>query len=232
MDKAQYNLCFDNNQTCGDVFFRFEKEALVWMRDNIHGTPVVADAPVDYYRESGGMVATYTGLPICSACSTRASSAMTGRWASATATPRVLHHRRAERARIMIAKYDIQYIYIGQVARICVQEYRRRDVEVRRYGPGRLAGSGSIRTTAVTIYHVKPQTTQPGQGITPGQPRPSPDAQADADRAAAGDRSALVALEAAVRANPTDIGGPAANWRTTTAITRSSRRRWRSTRQS
>ena len=42
---------------CGTVLFRFEREALDWMRRNIDGAPVVADDPHDYYRESGGLVA-------------------------------------------------------------------------------------------------------------------------------------------------------------------------------
>jgi YYY domain-containing protein len=41
-----------------------EQEALNWLRDNVTGTPVVAEAALGYYREGGSRVAAYTGLPI------------------------------------------------------------------------------------------------------------------------------------------------------------------------
>ena len=41
-----------------------EQEALRWLRDNVNGTPVVAEAAMGYYREGGSRVAAYTGLPI------------------------------------------------------------------------------------------------------------------------------------------------------------------------
>ncbi|MBN1934367.1 MAG: hypothetical protein JW934_06865, partial [Anaerolineae bacterium] len=37
--------------------------ALRWLNENVKGTPVVAEAPVGYYREFGLRVATFTGLP-------------------------------------------------------------------------------------------------------------------------------------------------------------------------
>jgi uncharacterized membrane protein len=38
-------------------------EAIRWLRDNVQGTPVLAEAPIGYYREFGVRAASYTGLP-------------------------------------------------------------------------------------------------------------------------------------------------------------------------
>jgi uncharacterized membrane protein len=38
-------------------------DAIRWLREHVEGTPVVAEAPIGYYREFGVRVASYTGLP-------------------------------------------------------------------------------------------------------------------------------------------------------------------------
>jgi uncharacterized membrane protein len=38
-------------------------QAIRWLRDHVQGTPVLAEAPIGYYREFGVRVASYTGLP-------------------------------------------------------------------------------------------------------------------------------------------------------------------------
>jgi len=38
-------------------------QAIRWLRENVWGTPVVAEAPIGYYREFGVRVASFTGLP-------------------------------------------------------------------------------------------------------------------------------------------------------------------------
>ncbi len=42
---------------------RFDYDAIKWMQENIHGTPIIAEAKIGYYREWGMRVAAYTGLP-------------------------------------------------------------------------------------------------------------------------------------------------------------------------
>ena len=63
MDKTVYTIAFDNNAIQGPVVFHFERDALDWLNTHIAGTPVVAEAPLGYYRESGMMVGTYSGMP-------------------------------------------------------------------------------------------------------------------------------------------------------------------------
>ncbi|MHB1317653.1 MAG: DUF2298 domain-containing protein, partial [Anaerolineae bacterium] len=45
------------------VDMRYDREALVWMWEHIQGTPVLAEAPVGFYREGGLRISSYTGLP-------------------------------------------------------------------------------------------------------------------------------------------------------------------------
>jgi YYY domain-containing protein len=40
-----------------------DRDAIRWLEENVRGTPVLAEAPVWYYRDFGGKVASYTGLP-------------------------------------------------------------------------------------------------------------------------------------------------------------------------
>jgi uncharacterized membrane protein len=41
----------------------FDREALVWIWEHIEGTPILAEAPVGFYREGGLRISSYTGLP-------------------------------------------------------------------------------------------------------------------------------------------------------------------------
>jgi len=45
------------------IELRYTYEALQWLLENIQGTPVIAEGRIDYYREGGMRVASYTGLP-------------------------------------------------------------------------------------------------------------------------------------------------------------------------
>ena len=38
-------------------------EAIRWLQENVPGTPVLAEAPIGYYREFGVRVSSFTGLP-------------------------------------------------------------------------------------------------------------------------------------------------------------------------
>ena len=46
-----------------EIELRYDYEALNWLLDNVTGTPLVAEAPIGYYREGGLRVASFTGFP-------------------------------------------------------------------------------------------------------------------------------------------------------------------------
>jgi YYY domain-containing protein len=45
------------------IHLRGDYDAIRWLLDNVPGTPVLAEAPIGYYREFGVRVSSYTGLP-------------------------------------------------------------------------------------------------------------------------------------------------------------------------
>jgi YYY domain-containing protein len=45
------------------IHLREDYEAIRWLQANVRGTPVLAEAPIGYYREFGVRVSSYTGLP-------------------------------------------------------------------------------------------------------------------------------------------------------------------------
>ncbi len=45
------------------IVLRHDYEAIGWLLANVRGTPVIAEAPLGYYREGGMRVSSYTGLP-------------------------------------------------------------------------------------------------------------------------------------------------------------------------
>jgi len=45
------------------IHLRGDYDAIRWLMENVRGTPVLAEAPIGYYREFGVRVSSYTGLP-------------------------------------------------------------------------------------------------------------------------------------------------------------------------
>ena len=45
------------------IELKWEYEAIQWLLENVKGTPVIAEGRIDYYREFGMRVSSYTGLP-------------------------------------------------------------------------------------------------------------------------------------------------------------------------
>jgi uncharacterized membrane protein len=45
------------------IELRGDYQAIRWLQDNVRGTPVLAEAPIGYYREFGVRVSSFTGLP-------------------------------------------------------------------------------------------------------------------------------------------------------------------------
>ncbi len=45
------------------IELKYDYDAIQWLLDNVRGNPVVAEGRIDYYREGGMRVASFTGLP-------------------------------------------------------------------------------------------------------------------------------------------------------------------------
>jgi uncharacterized membrane protein len=59
MTVGSYTWPDDQNR----IVLASDYQAIRWLQDNVRGTPVLAEAPIGYYREFGGRVSSYTGLP-------------------------------------------------------------------------------------------------------------------------------------------------------------------------
>jgi uncharacterized membrane protein len=100
------------------IELKWDLEAIRWLQQNVEGTPVVAEATLAYYREHGGRVASYAGLPMLLGHHQQGEQ----RWGSQTG-PR---NRDAEtlfngigvgQAQRVIKDLNIRYIYVGQLER-------------------------------------------------------------------------------------------------------------------
>jgi uncharacterized membrane protein len=100
------------------IELKWDEEAIRWLQENVEGTPVVAEAALGYYREHGGRVASYTGLPTLLGHHQGGEQ----RWGSQVG-PRgreagvLFNGTDIAQAKEVIEDLGIRYIYIGQLER-------------------------------------------------------------------------------------------------------------------
>ncbi len=97
---------------------RGDYAAIRWLMDNVRGTPVLAEAPIGYYREFGVRVASYTGLPTLLGMheSEQRYGWQVGR---RSAEARELFNSPApERTRELLHKLRVRYVYLGPLERV------------------------------------------------------------------------------------------------------------------
>ncbi|MBM3190000.1 MAG: hypothetical protein FJZ90_14915, partial [Chloroflexi bacterium] len=103
-----------------EIEMAFDREAIAWLWEHVEGTPVIAEAPLGYYREGGLRVSSYTGLPTLLGAHEREQRPweMVGereRVAQAVYTYSV-HETRDLMA--LLDRYGVRYVYVGQLERI------------------------------------------------------------------------------------------------------------------
>ncbi len=126
-------------------------EAINWLLENVRGTPVVAEAPLPYYREFGLKVASYTGLPTLLGAhqnEQRYDWQVGQRSGDADVFYRTVD---LEEARELIDRLNIGYIYVGQLERtIYPEEGLDKFEDLRGFGDLDLV----YRNAGVKIYEV------------------------------------------------------------------------------
>ncbi len=113
MTVGRYTWPDDSNP----IELRYDYEAIQWFLVNVEGTPVVAEAPLPYYREGGLRVASYTGLPTL--VGAHQNEQRYG-WmvAQREAEARSLYESTdLEETKVLIEELNIRYIYVGQLER-------------------------------------------------------------------------------------------------------------------
>ncbi|HUS14210.1 MAG TPA: DUF2298 domain-containing protein [Chloroflexia bacterium] len=207
MDKTVLNIGMENNAISGPVVYNLERPALDWLNANVKGTPVMAAAPREYYRESGMMSSTYTGIPMV----------VGGLHQDEQRYDWQVGERRNDmqnffttdnisRTLLILNKYDIEYVYVGQIERLA---YKNSPTGLTKFQDmqGKYLDV-AFSNDLVTIYHVNDaqrRQVQQDLGTAPGTlaieptPRPRP------TEPALGDDPALRSLQAAVKAAPNNL---------------------------
>jgi len=134
------------------IELRWDLEAIRWLQDNVEGTPVIAEAALAYYREHGGRVASYAGLPMLLGHHQQGEQ----RWGSQTG-PRsrdadaLFNSTDVSRVWQIVKDLQVRYVYIGQLER---NYYDAAGLEKFE----RMADSGELRVVfrneGTTIYEV------------------------------------------------------------------------------
>ena len=99
------------------ITLQYDYDAIHWLLDNVKGNPVVAEGRIDYYREGGMRVASFTGLPSLLGAhqgEQRYSFQVGQREADAR---EFFSTADISRAQQLMQKMAVRYIYIGQLER-------------------------------------------------------------------------------------------------------------------
>ncbi len=176
MNVTILTLGFDNNKVSGPINYRYEREALDWMNTHINGTPVIAAAPREYYRESGMMPSTYTGLPMVVG-GLHQDEQRYG-WEVSERRDDMNNFYRdpdVQQTLLLINKYDIEYIYVGQIETIGYQDAPAGIAKFKdMVGPYL---DVAYQNDLVTIYRVRSAEVAANVGSAPGAapaPKPTP----------------------------------------------------------
>ncbi|MEA3407038.1 MAG: DUF2298 domain-containing protein [Chloroflexota bacterium] len=100
-----------------EIHLKYDRQAIAWLWENVRGTPVLAEAPLGYYREGGLRVCSYTGLPMIIGAhenEQRPWEQLGSRQEDAEA---IFRSTDVERVQDLLDKYRVRYIYVGQLER-------------------------------------------------------------------------------------------------------------------
>ncbi|MDI7276119.1 MAG: DUF2298 domain-containing protein, partial [Anaerolineae bacterium] len=146
------------------IVLRYDYDAIRWLLANVRGTPVIAEAPLGYYREGGMRVSSYTGLPTlvgAHQAEQRAPEAVAERARQADALYR---SEDIEETLALLRQLRVQYVYLGQLEEVVYGPAPRAKFE-------ELARRGELEVAylneRVVIYRVV--TPPPGAGDAEGR---------------------------------------------------------------
>jgi uncharacterized membrane protein len=122
MAYMQYSTYNDNGQL---IELKWDRDAILWLLENVQGTPVIAEGNTEergLYRW-GSRVSIYTGMPTILGWSwhqRQQRSAMPGQWIDRRLRDIATLYRDMDPsvAQEILKKYDVRYIYLGELERI------------------------------------------------------------------------------------------------------------------
>ncbi|HIQ04690.1 MAG TPA: hypothetical protein EYH31_03240, partial [Anaerolineae bacterium] len=137
------------------IELRYDYEAINWLLEHVHGTPVIAEGRIDYYREGGMRVSSFTGLPTFLGAHQNEQRYGWQVGERDGIAREFFSTSDINRARQIIRDLHISYIYIGKLERTVYPPDGIAKFD-------RMADMGLLevvfRNQEVTIYRVKPQT--------------------------------------------------------------------------
>ncbi|HJX38120.1 MAG TPA: DUF2298 domain-containing protein, partial [Anaerolineae bacterium] len=147
MTVGSYTWPDENNR----IQLVYDHQAISWFLEHVRGTPVVAEAPLAYYREFGLKVASYTGLPTLLGAhqsEQRYDWQVGPRSDDANTLYRTMD---LEETRELITRLNVSYIYVGQLERsVYPSEGLEKFDELRTMGELTLA----YENPGVKVYEV------------------------------------------------------------------------------
>ncbi|MEO5952263.1 MAG: DUF2298 domain-containing protein, partial [Chloroflexia bacterium] len=113
------NATFTTDVVPFPVQMKYDYEGINWLNKNVPGLATIAELPMGYYREGGMRISSNTGLPMV-------IGGLHQEEQRGTVYTRLIGDRRqdveelyktpdVQRALTIISKYDVEYIYIGQL---------------------------------------------------------------------------------------------------------------------
>jgi YYY domain-containing protein len=93
----------------------YDHQAISWFLEHVTGTPVVAEAPLPYYREFGLRVASYTGLPTLLGAHQNEQRYDWQVGTRSDETNALYRTADPQEARDLISRLHVSYIYVGQL---------------------------------------------------------------------------------------------------------------------
>jgi uncharacterized membrane protein len=125
-------------------------EAIRWLRENVWGTLVLAEAPIGYYREFGVRVASFTGLPTLVGMH-QSEQRYDWQVGPRSGTARELYVTAdVQRTMALISELRIRYVYLGPLEKT---EYPGAAAKFEQLAWSNLL-SVAYRNDLVTIYRV------------------------------------------------------------------------------
>jgi uncharacterized membrane protein len=125
-------------------------EAIRWLRENVWGTPVVAEAPIGYYREFGVRVASFTGLPTLVGMH-QSEQRYDWQVGPRSGEARELYTSTdLQRTWALIEELRVRYVYVGPLEKV---EYPGASAKFEQLAQANMLAV-AYRNDLVTIYRV------------------------------------------------------------------------------
>ena len=121
LDGPAYMRATVYNDANGPIDLSADYDAIRWLQDNVEGSPVILEGLTPNYRW-GGRISVYTGLPTIVGWRWHQEQQRWGyRWAIAERArdvDRIYATTGAAQALDLMRRYDVEYVYIGQLERL------------------------------------------------------------------------------------------------------------------